>query len=334
MKKNLLIFCLLFLCGFSNCENFRHASLVILGSGCAGLEAALFAARDKVENIIVITGPTIGGLLTGSYEVENWPGIDRKSGAAIMEICLEKVRLRGVELLEDSAIAVDFSQRPFIITTEENGAIHADAVIIATGSSPKMLGIPGEQEYWGAGVSSCAICDGFLYEGLDVAIAGGGDSAITEALHLVHHARTVTVFVRRPIMRASLSAQDKLADYENQIFIEYNKEIIEVIGDGVTVNTLVIHDITTGELQKRLFNGLFLAIGHTPNTQIFSEWLPLDDDGTIMLAGRSQKTIIPGVFVAGDVADNRFRQAAIAAGSGAQAGFEACEFLRYAETVR
>lgn len=315
------------------CFNLCSASipLVIIGGGPAGLAAGLYGARAKLKETLVITGDLLGGQLTGSGEVENWPGIVRKQGAAIMDDFIAQTESVGVQFLEDSVVKVDFSQSPFTLMTSENGILEADALIIATGSTPKKLGVPGEQEYWGAGVSSCAVCDCFLYGDREVVIVGGGDSAIEEALHLVPYAKKITIFVRSDFMRAVPSMQDKLRKYREKISVIYNSHITQVLGDGSSVTGVRVYDARTGQEYEYPTDGLFLAIGHTPNTELFVDWLDLDANGYVYLPTRSQMTTLPGIFVAGDVADNKFRQAGIAAGSGIQAALEAIEFLRYSQ---
>jgi thioredoxin reductase (NADPH) len=302
--------------------------IVVIGGGPAGLAAGMYGARSKFDTL-VITGELPGGQLTGSGEVENWPGIIRKRGADIMDDFVEQVAGVGACFLDDIVEEVDFSESPFRIFTLENGIIEAEAVIIATGSYPRKLHVSGETRYWGSGISSCAICDCFLYTGREVGVVGGGDSAIEEVLHLVPYAKKITLFVRGSRMRAAQAMQDKLTLYPDQISIIYNVGIDEVVGDGKTVTGVLIVDRKTDIRYHYSLDGLFLAIGHTPNTKIFKHWLRLDSEGFFNLPTRSQMTEIPGVFVAGDVADKHFRQAGIAAGSGIQAALEAIDFLRY-----
>lgn len=323
MKKALSL--LVFVSFFAFCD--QPVPLVIIGSGPAGLSAALYGARAKVKTL-VITGSEPGGQLMGSGEVENWPGIQRKSGAEIMDGLFEQTESLGVEFLYDSIESVDFSQTPFMLKTLESGSIKAQAVIIATGSHPRKLHIPGESLYWGSGVSSCAVCDCFLYEGKKVAIVGGGDSAVEEALHLMPYAKKITIFVRKPHMRAAACMQDKLLLYPDKVEVVYTTEVQEVLGDGTVVTGLRVKNNRTQQESVFPVDGLFLAIGHLPCTELFKKHLDLASDQYICLTQRTQSTQIPGIFVAGDVADNRFRQAGVAAGTGIQAALEALEFLR------
>lgn len=300
--------------------------LLIIGSGPAGLMAGVYGGRAKLPTMI-ISGPEPGGQLMGAAEVENMPAIKRMPGAVIMDTLREQAESFGAQIVEDTVIALDCSTWPFRVTTEQRGELSALALIIATGSVPRCLGIPGEQQYWSAGVSACSICDCFLFEDKEVAIVGGGDSAIEYAMNLVNYARHVTIFVRKPMMRAAQSVQDRIKNHE-KITVIYEKEILEVLGDGEVMTGLRVRDIDSGEETVMPFDGLFLAIGHVPNTELCSSWVSLTPRGYIELKPGSQATSIPGVFAAGDVADPYFKQVGIAAASGIQATLEAVEFLR------
>ena len=303
--------------------------VVVIGSGPAGCSAGLYAARANLSTL-VITGDSPYGQLSGSHEVENWPGIPKKCGIEIMEQLHEQVRSFGVSFLYDTVMSIDSTRRPFIITTADQSVFEAHAIVIATGSSPKMLHVPGEDLYWGKGVSACAVCDCFLYKNKDVVIVGGGDSAVEEALQLVGYARSITILVRSHAMRAVLNGQKKLQEHADKIDIRYNSSIAEILGDverGVT--GVMVCDSASSQSYVLPIDGVFLAIGHKPNVDLFKDWIALDTTGHVALANRSQMTNIPGIFVAGDVADNRFKQAAKAAGDGVQAGMEAVEFVRF-----
>jgi thioredoxin reductase (NADPH) len=329
MKIKRMLFLLSLFCSYYAQADDQLYDMVVVGSGPAGCAAALYGARASMSTL-VITGDTIGGQLIGSHEVENWPGIIKKSGAEIMEDLHAQVQSFGAAFLYDAVVDIDVSQQPFLLTTRENGIIHARSVILATGSTPKLLNVPGEDLYWGNGVSSCAVCDCFLFKNKEVIVVGGGDSAIEEALQLAGYATHVTLVVRGPALRAAPHGQEKLKEYSDKISMRYNSVITEIVGDdeqGVT--GVMMRDVITGQESFFATDGVFLAIGHTPNTQFFGQVITLDATGHVSLAGRSQATNIPGVFVAGDVADNRFKQAAKAAGDGVQAALEAIDFLRF-----
>ena len=312
------------------CQAHRY-DIVVIGSGPAGCAAALYGARANMSTL-VIAGDAVGGQLIGSHEVENWPGIIKKPGAEIMEDLYAQVQSFGAEFLHDAVVEIDFSQRPFLLTTRENGIIEARSIIIATGSTPKRLHVPGEELYWGNGVSSCAVCDCFLFKNKHVVVVGGGDSAVEEALQLVGYAQSVTLLVRGHEMRAAPYGQEKLKEHSDKIFVKYNSSITEIVGtDELGVTGVMLRDAITGQESLFATEGVFLAIGHTPTTQLFRHVINLDETGHVALNGRSQATHIPGVFVAGDVADNRFKQAAKAAGDGVQAALEAIDFLRFDE---
>lgn len=309
----------------------EHYNVVVIGGGPAGSAAAIYTGRANLSTLL-ITGDTPYGQLAGSHEVENWPGILKKSGTEIMEDLHAQVGSFGVQFLYDAVTNVDFSKRPFTLSTREQGAFETDAVVIATGSSPKKLGVPGEDAFWGNGVSSCAVCDCFLFRDKDVVVVGGGDSAVEEAIQLVGYARSVTIVVRSATMRAAVHGQEKLRNYGDKIKIIYNSAITEIVGDAQQgVTGVVLFDAQTQRHVTMPIDGVFLAIGHIPNTELFKKWLTFDATGHILLADHSQATIIPGVFAAGDVADNRFKQAGKAAGDGIQAGMEAVDFVRFAQ---
>ena len=231
-----------------------------------------------------------------------------------------------MSFIDDIVTELTFDKWPFTIKLESGTVIKAYSVILATGSAPHKLGIPGESEYWGAGVSSCAICDGFLFKDKDVAIIGGGDSAIEQALNMpfAHH---ITIFVRKNGLRAVKRMQDRIKKYNN-VTIKYSMEVVRIVGDGEAVTGLEVKDSATGEITFFPCTGVFIAIGHNPNTNLFKHEIELAHDGYIYLPTRSQQTSVPGVFAAGDVADSKYRQVGIATGSGIQAALEALDFLR------
>jgi thioredoxin reductase (NADPH) len=298
---------------------------VIIGSGCAGLTAATYARRLGLE-VLVITGDMPGGLITETGMVENWPGSTQILGSEIADNLKKQAEMQGAYFLEDTVTRVDFSCWPFKLYTENDRCIQALSVIIATGSSPKKLGIPGEKEYWGAGVSACAVCDAPLYKGKEVFVIGGGDSAIEEAILLSQYAKRVTILVRRDSMRASQHMQDRLREYPT-ISVVYNIQPQEIIGNRGRVSGLKVLNTESGEQRDMSTEGIFLAIGHEPNTKIFKDYIELDDmSGTIKLIKGTKETSVEGIFAAGDVAGRR-RQACVAAGSGAEAALDAKEWL-------
>jgi len=310
-------------------QAFVHKNVlpvVVLGSGPAGYTAALQTCRAGWPTTI-ITGPLKGGQLMGTSMVDNYPGIKRIFGSALPEAMAEQVIECGAQILEDTAVEVNLRQWPFEITTEQGKILRTLVLIIATGATPKKLGIPGEEQYWGNGVSSCALCDCKFFKNMHVFVVGGGDAAAEEALQLAPYAQSVTILVRKNQMRAVRHMQEKLGDYP-KITTVLNKQVTRVLGNEESVTDLEIQDTITGEKTIVPGDGLFLAIGHTPNTELFKNQLELKPSGHIIMDGRSQMTFIPGVFAAGDVEDDQFRQAAIAVGRGCQAGLEAVSWLR------
>ncbi len=299
--------------------------VVVLGSGPAGLNAATYSARLGLPTL-VIKGDKPGGLIADTGFVENWPGSAKILGSEIADNLSKQAESQGALFLDDTVTRVDFTCWPFKLYTEGDRCIQALSVIIATGSAPKKLGIPGEKEYWGAGVSACAVCDAPLYKGKEVLVIGGGDSAIEEAVHLSHYAQKVTVLVRREHMKASQNMQDRLLEYPS-VSVVYNIQPQEVVGQQGRVTGLKVLDAKTHEQRTIPAQGIFLAIGHEPNTRLFKDFIELEETtGTIKLPRDSKQTSLEGVFAAGDV-ERRRRQACVAAGSGAEAALDAKEFL-------
>ncbi len=307
--------------GLNKIENIRP--IVVIGSGPAGLSAAIYGARAN-RSTLVIEGNEPGGLLTKTTTVENWPGEVSIQGPDIVKKMREHAEHLGVDFLTDTVQDVDFTQWPFVITTGDGETIHALTVIIATGANPRKLNIPGEEL---SGVSACAVCDAPFFKNEEVAVIGGGDSAVEEAIQLASFAKSVTILVRGKEMRAAASMQDRLKEYP-KISIRYNTKPLEVVGDGDKVTGLLVHNVDKNANETLPFSGIFLAIGHIPNSQLFEGKIDLDEGGYIKLHGRSQETSVEGVFAAGDVEDHVYRQARVAEGSGVKAALDAENFLQ------
>ncbi|MFA6066026.1 MAG: FAD-dependent oxidoreductase [Candidatus Babeliaceae bacterium] len=298
--------------------------LAIIGSGPAGLSAALYGARGKIHTI-VFEGKQPGGQLTTTSYVENWPGISKTLGTDIIKGLRKQAQECGALCVPETIKQVNFSSWPFVLTLEDKSTVHAATVVIATGATPKKLGVPGEQEYWGKGVTTCAICDAPFFKNNNVIVVGGGDSAIEEALQLAPYVKQATIFVRSSQMRASAAMQEHLKDAAN-INIRYNVKITAIKGDDKFVHSVDIEE--NGTASTMPIDGVFLAIGHEPNTTLFTPYIAVDTNGYITLSTATQATSIPGIFAAGDVADHRYRQAGVASGDGIKAALDASEFLR------
>lgn len=303
--------------------------VVILGGGPAGLTAAVYAARANLAPLVV-EGAEAGGQLMLTTTVENYPGFeDGVMGPSLMQTMRRQAERVGAEFISEDATAVDFSRRPFAITTQSDQRLEARAVIVATGASAKMLGLPGEQRLMGRGVSTCATCDGFFFRNRDVIVAGGGDTAMEEALYLGNLARSVTVVHRRDALRASRIMQDRAFAHPKISFL-WNTVIEDVLGNGVVTGVRLL-DVKANQRVERPVDGVFVAIGHQPNTGIFAAQLELDEVGYITLRKRSL-TSVDGVFAAGDVHDHTYRQAITAAGFGCMAAMDAERWLQGQET--
>ncbi|MBN1549569.1 FAD-dependent oxidoreductase [Candidatus Babeliales bacterium] len=300
--------------------------VLIIGSGPAGLSAALYTARSRMHTLI-IAGDKPGGQLTETTYVENWPGSEKQLGRSIMSSLENQARRFGAEILQDSVVGADFSKWPYTVQTEDGHTINALSVIITTGAHSVTLGIPGEKEYWGRGVAVCAICDAPFYKKKDAIVIGGGDSAIEKALQLAAFARHVTILVRKTSMRAAPVMQERLDKISGKIDVLYNYDVQRIIGDGDQVTGVEVRNNKTGEVKTLETDGVFLAIGHKPNTDLFKGQLPMTPQGHIHVQGRSQATLVPGVFAAGEVEDDVYRQAGVAAGDGIKAGLDAVNFL-------
>jgi thioredoxin reductase (NADPH) len=296
--------------------------VVIIGSGPAGLTAALYTARAGLAPVVV-EGLLAGGQLMQTTEVENYPGFPEGiMGPELMEKFKKQAERFGGLFVAGDVVSVDFSKRPFTVTTDEE-TLTARAVIIATGASPKTLDLPGEKEYSGRGVSYCATCDGFFFRNKEIVVVGGGDTAMEEANFLTRFGARVTVVHRRDSFRASkIMAERLLAN--DKVRVLWNSAVTEVKGDGVKVCSVVVKNLKTGDVTEEPCGGFFVAIGHMPNTALFSKLLPMTSEGYLKLDGHSSYTNIEGVFAAGDVHDHVYRQAVTAAGAGCRAAID-CE---------
>jgi thioredoxin reductase (NADPH) len=305
-----------------------HAKVVILGSGPAGATAAIYAARAMLEPVM-IAGLQPGGQLTITTEVENYPGFaEAIQGPWLMEQMQGQAEHVGTKLIQDTIASVDLAKRPFTLIGDGGDRYIAETLIIATGASASWLGLPSESKYQGFGVSACATCDGFFYRGKNVAVVGGGNTAAEEALFLTNFADKVTLIHRRPTLRADKTNQMRLAA-NPKIEILYDSVVDEVLGTdnprGVT--GIKVRNISRDTEHTLAVDGLFVAIGHKPATDMFRTQIEMDDDGYIKTAPDSTRTNVPGVFAAGDVKDKVFRQAVTAAGMGCMAALEAERFL-------
>ena len=298
---------------------------LILGAGPAGYTAAIYASRAGL-NPVLYEGPEPGGQLTTTTVVENFPGFENGIDAAsLMDSMRKQALAMGADIRRGAATSVDLSRRPFHITVESGEVIEAATLIIATGASARYLGLPSEMKFRGLGVSACATCDGFFYRKKDVAVVGGGDTACEEALYLSGLCRKVYMIVRRDVLRASKAMQERVFAREN-IEVLWNCNTQEVLGDvsGVTGARLLRKDGTVFDIAV---DGFFLAIGHHPNSELFSHWIETDAEGYIVTRGKTSETSLRGVFAAGDVQDPLYRQAISAAGSGCHAARDAERFL-------
>jgi thioredoxin reductase (NADPH) len=297
--------------------------VIIIGSGPAGYTAAIYAARANLS-VLMLQGYLVGGQLMLTSDVENYPGFEEGIlGPPMMEKFEAQARRFGTELIPEDVISVDFSKRPFKVTTDSD-EYQARAVIISTGASAKWLGLPSEQRLQGRGVSACATCDGFFFKQKDVAVIGGGDTAMEEATFLTRYANHVTVIHRRDTLRASKIMQDRAFKNPKISFI-WDTEVTEVLGEN-EVTGLRLHNVKTDEESILPVQGFFLAIGHKPNTDLFKGILDMDKVGYIIPVEHTM-TNIPGVFAAGDVTDHRYRQAVTAAGDGCRAAIDAERWL-------
>jgi thioredoxin reductase (NADPH) len=308
----------------------RIHEVVIIGSGPAGLTAALYAARGNLQPLLiegVVDGGPTGGQLTLTTDVENYPGFPEgiNGSQLILDMRAQAERF-GTEFITEDVVEVDPHPRPFTLTTASGARIQTLSLIIATGAKPRRLEVPGEDELWGSGVSACATCDGFFFKDRHVAIVGGGDSAMEEAMFLTKFASKVSVIHRRDELRASKIMQERALKNEKIEFV-WNSVVDEVHGADGQVSALTLRDTVTGDTRQLPVEGLFLAIGHIPNTWLFEDTLDLDDEGYLVVDQPSTATNVPGVFACGDVMDSIYRQAVTAAGTGCRAAIDAERFL-------
>ena len=311
----------------------HRSKVVIIGSGPAGYSAAIYAARANLEPIMV-QGLEPGGQLTITTDVENYPGFaDIIQGPWLMEQMAGQAGAVGTRLVHDMVTTVDLSQRPFVCTGDSGDVYIGDTVIICTGAQAKWLGLESEQRFMGFGVSACATCDGFFFRGKEVAVIGGGNTAVEEALYLTNHASKVTLVHRRDALRAEKILQDRLFRNEKiEVLWDHVLDEIEGESDPLTVTGIAVRHVKSDAVQRLPLSGVFIAIGHRPNTELFAGQLAMDDEGYIQTVADSTKTNVPGVFAAGDVQDKVFRQAVTAAGTGCMGALEAEKFLAEAET--
>lgn len=308
--------------GTSEAEE-QHVRVLVLGSGPAGFTAALYAARADMEPV-VLTGMEHGGQVSLTYVVENYPGFPEGiGGSEMVELFQKQAERFGAKVEFDTAVEVDLSQRPFRVKTYNTNYL-ADSLIISTGATPRHLNVPGEKELTGRGVSYCATCDGWLFKEKDVVVVGGGDSALEEGLFLTRYAKSVTIVHRRDELRAGPVLQ-KRAESNPKIKYMWNTVVTEIQGKDA-VKSLRLKDVVTGEECTQPIDGVFIFIGHTPNTQLFKGQLEMDDNG-YLVTDQLMRTNVPGVFVAGEAADPHFRQVVTSAGMGAAAAIQAGHFL-------
>ena len=307
----------------------RHARVLIIGSGPAGYTAAIYAARAALDPVL-IEGLQPGGQLTITTEVENWPGDVSVQGPNLMVRMAEQARHVGAELINDIVTKVETMRRPFVVDTDSGVRWTADALIICTGAQARWLGIDSETKFRGFGVSACATCDGFFFRSKTVAVVGGGNTAVEEALFLTNFASKVHLIHRRGELRADATNQKRLAE-NPKVEMHWNAEIVDVEGSEgpLTVTGVMLRDTVHGAVRHLATDGLFIAIGHVPATALFAGQLRMDDEGYLVTAPDSTATSVAGVFAAGDVKDKIYRQAVTAAGMGCMAALEAERFLAH-----
>jgi thioredoxin reductase (NADPH) len=306
---------------------FQHHKLIILGSGPAGLTAAIYAAR-AILNPVVVSGREAGGQLMITTDVENYPGFPEGiQGPEMMDLLKAQAARFGTEFFSGDVVEVDFSQRPFKLFLENNDTLTCDSLIISTGASARWLGMDSEKKYSGKGVSACATCDGFFFRDQNVAVVGGGDTALEEALYLANICKSVTLIHRRDEFRGSKIMQKRAIDHE-KISIFWDTVVEEVVGnpkDGMT--SLKVRNVKTEKVTEHPLTGMFVAIGHLPNTGLFKDKLNLNENGYVKVTPGTTYTSVEGVFASGDVQDHVYRQAVTAAGTGCMAAIDAERWL-------
>lgn len=311
-------------------ENLERVQCLILGSGPAGYTTAIYTCRADLKTVIY-EGPITGGQLMQTTEIENFPGYPQGvHGGQMMQDIRQQAERFGVEFRMGSIVEVDTTSRPFRVKSETGDELLADTIVVATGASARWLGVKGEDQFKGGGVSACATCDGFFFKGKDVAVVGGGDTACEDATYLSHLCNKVYLIVRRDVLRASKAMQHRVLNTPN-IEVLWNTQTKELFGESegfmATLQGAVVVNSVTNEERTLNIDGFFEAIGNTPNTAIFRDKLEMDEAGYIITKPKSTATSVPGIFAAGDCQDRLFRQAIIAAGSGATAGMEVERFL-------
>lgn len=310
----------------------QHHKLIILGSGPAGYTAAVYAARANL-NPVMITGIEVGGQLMTTTDVDNWPGdVEGLQGPALMERMKQHAERFNTEMIFDQINETNLNQKPFVLKGEYK-EYTCDALIIATGASARYLGLPSEKAFMGKGVSACATCDGFFYRGKKVAVIGGGNTAVEEALYLANIASHVTIVHRRDQFRAEKMLSDRIIERSNtgNITVEWDQVLDEVLGNDTGVTGARLKSVKSGETKDLEVDGVFIAIGHDPNTKIFKDQLKMNDEGYLQInsgtEGNFTQTSLPGVFAAGDVCDHVYRQAVTSAGVGCMAALDAEKHL-------
>ncbi len=305
----------------------QHHKLIILGSGPAGLTAAIYAARAILQPVVV-SGREAGGQLMITSDVENYPGFPEGiNGPEMMDLLKAQAARFGTEFFSGDVMDVDLSQRPFKLTLENKDTLSCDSLIISTGASARWLGMDSEKEYSGRGVSACATCDGFFFRDQDVAVVGGGDTALEEALYLANICKTVTLIHRRDEFRGSKIMQKRAVDHE-KISIFWDTVVDEVLGNPMAgMTSLKVKNVKTEKVTEHPITGLFVAIGHSPNTKLFKDKLNLNENGYVEVTPGTTYTSVEGVFASGDVQDHVYRQAVTAAGTGCMAAIDAERWL-------
>lgn len=306
------------------CE-IQKEKIIILGSGPAGLSAAIYAARAGL-NPLVIEGNKPGGQLMGTTHIENWPGTSSTLGPTLMLDMRKHATQFGTRYMAEEVVQVNLQERPFVLTTKTGKQASCDALIIATGATPRLLGCPGEDLYWARGVTTCAVCDGFFYKDKPVVIVGGGDSAMENALFMTNFTQDITIVHILSELTASKAMKDRVLAH-NTIKIIYSSTVTNILGNDKSVEQVVVSNTQTGKTQTIPAAAVFIAIGLTPNTQLFKDQINLTTYGYVALSEHTH-TSVSGVFAAGDVADYRYRQAITSAGTGCAAALDAERYLK------